>query len=74
MTDYTWVQKAGRAQIDKKAKAIYDSFDEATNRLDIKDGEVLRFVLMEVINQLQQSPAIISVPDLFLIANRIAEL
>ena len=74
MTDLTWVQKAGRDQIKKKAQAIYNIFDEATDQLDIKDGEVLRLILMETINQLQESPGIIQAPILYLVAQCIAEL
>ena len=74
MTDLTWVQKAGRDQIKKKAQDIYNAFDEATDQFDIKDGEVLRLVLMEVINQLQESPGVIQAPTLYLVAQCIAEL
>lgn len=74
MTELSWVQKAGRDQIKKKAQAIYNAFDEATDRLDIKDGEVLRFVLMEVINQLQEGTGLIPAPTLYLVAQCISEL
>ena len=74
MTDLTWVQKAGQDQIKKKAQAIYNTFDEATDRLDIKDGQALRLVLMETINQLQESPGVIQAPILYLVAQCIAEL
>ena len=73
-TDLTWVQKASRKQITKKAQAIYDVFDQATDLVDIKDGEVLRLVLMEVINQLQDGLGLISAPNLFLVAQSITKL
>ena len=73
-TDLTWVQKASRKQIIKKAQAIYDAFDQATDIHDLKDGEVLRLVLMEVINQLQNGLGLISAPDLYLVAQFITKL
>lgn len=69
----SWVLKAGKARISQKAQAIYAAFDAATDRLDLKDGEVLRLVLMETINQLQDGRGMIPAPLLRMVADRISE-
>lgn len=72
MTD--WVTQAGRAQIAKKAQAIYDVFDNATETIDMKDGALLEAVLMEVINQMQSGQGFIFAADLFCVAKKLSEM
>lgn len=69
-----WVRKAGRERLARMAKAIYDAHDEATDRLDIRDGEVIRLTLMEAINQLQNGQGMIPAPLLERVATEIAAI
>jgi len=69
-----WVSKAGQVKIKAKAQAIYDAFDKATEIIDLKDGQVLQFTLLEVLNQCQNGQGFISAPELHLIIERLAEM
>lgn len=69
-----WATEIAQAQIARKAQAIYDVFDTATESIDIKDGEVLSMVLMEVINQCQSGQGYIFAADLFCIAKKLREM
>jgi hypothetical protein len=69
-----WVKRAGKESRAKIALEIFRAFDISACERGICDGPVLAAAFKEAINQLQESPGIISCSRLLYIAEALEEI
>lgn len=69
-----WVKRAGQKNRNRIAHAIFEAFDRSAYERGICDGPVLAAAFRVAINQLQESPGIISCSRLLYVAEALEEI